>query len=148
MRTWIAAVFAVGLAACGGDSDAPKKGPAAPPPAAPPVAGPAAEGAAGARAVVEAYLVAAKVPDESAMLALGTPEFQEKEKTWSKAFTLNIVKKGFALQSYEIREPAVTGDSANVSVRAVFSVNGKDDPEGMRFVLARRDGRWWITELH
>ena len=144
------------LAACGHDADGPAApaapaAPVAPPtpntPAIPP-AGPTAEGAAGARAAVEAYLIAAKKPDEASMLALGTPEWQKKETTWRKAFTFNIVKSGFAMKTYEVRDPEVEGDKANVSVRAVFSDNGKDDREGMRFTLERRDGRWWITELH
>jgi hypothetical protein len=144
-RFALASLFLL-LAACG-DPQAPAAPPAAPPSTAP--AGPSAlEGAAGARATVEAYLVAAKVPDEAAMLALGTPAWRERETTWKKAFTRNIVKAGFALKAWEVREPEVEGDRASVSVRATFSDQGRDDPEGMRFSLERRDGRWWITELH
>ena len=98
--------------------------------------------------MVLAYLKAAKVPDEAAMLALGTAEWQAKEKTWRKSFTMNLVKKVIALRLYEIREPVVEGEGATVSVAAVFFAEGKDDREGMRFVLAKKDGRWWITELH
>jgi hypothetical protein len=85
---------------------------------------------------------------KASMLALGTPEWQKKETTWKKAFTFNIVKSGFALKTYEIREPEIEGDKATVSVRAIFDESGKDNREGMRFTLERRDGRWWITELH
>jgi hypothetical protein len=131
------------LAACG---DKPA-GPAAPATPAAPAASPTEEGAVGARAAVEAYMVAAKKPDEAAMLALGTAEFQAKEKTWKKGFTLNLVKKVIALKTYEIRDPEVEKDAATVSVRAVFLAEGKDNGEGMRFSLVRRDGRWWIAEL-
>ena len=131
------------LVACG---DKPA-GPAAPATPAMPAASPTEEGAVGARAAVEAYMVAAKKPDEAAMLALGTAEFQAKEKTWKKAFTLNIVQKGVALKTYEIRDPEVEKDAATVSVRAAFTVEGKDKGEGMHFSLVRRDGRWWITEI-
>ena len=135
--------------ACGRDADGPAAPAARPSPAAPaaPTVGPTAEGAAGARATAEAYLLAAKKLDEAAMLALGTPEWQKKETTWKKAFTLNIVKSGSALKSYEIGEPEVEGDKATVSARAVFDESGKDHREGMYFSLERREGRWWITEL-
>jgi hypothetical protein len=46
-----------------------------------------------------------------------------------------------------VREPEVTGETATVSVGAVFVVDGEDDKEGMRFSLERRDGRWWISGL-
>jgi hypothetical protein len=147
----LAAALAL-LAACG-KSDPPAS-PSAPPTGAstPSASTPAApvgtqEGAAGARAVVDAYLAAAKVPDEAAMLALGTPEWREREKTWQKGFTVNIVRKGYALKSAEVREPEVSGETATVSVRAVFLDQGRDDPEGMRFSLERREGRWWISDL-
>jgi hypothetical protein len=144
---------AVLVASCGGEAEENGPAPAAPPSASsPPAPAPAAadfakEGADGARAVVEAYLLAAKVPDEEAMLALGTPEWREKERTWAKGFTVNIVKKGFALRSHEVRELEVAGETAKVSVRAVFLDAGKEDREGMRFSLVRREGRWWISEL-
>jgi len=131
------------LVACG---DKPA-GPAAPAVPAAPATSPTEEGAVGARAAVEAYFVAAKKPDEAAMLALGTAEFQAKEKSWKKAFTPNIVQKGVALKTYEIRDPEVEKDAATVSVRALFTVDGKDKGEGMNFALVRRDGRWWITEI-
>lgn len=138
------------LVACGAKSDEPAASTGSTTPAAPaaPTVSPTTAGADGARAAVEAYLVAAKKLDESAMLALGTAEWQQKEKTWKKAFTRNILQAGFALKSYDIRDPELDGDKATVSVRALFSDKGKDDREGMRFSLERRDGRWWITELH
>ena len=93
-------------------------------------------------------MAAAKVPAEAEMLALGTPEWQAKEKTWAKGFTMNIVKGNLKLKSYEVRDPKVEGDTANVSVRATFvDKDGKDDGEGMRFALVRKDGRWWISNL-
>jgi len=147
-RIALAVVMSLFLAACGRDADGPAPVTAVAP-SAPAVVGPGptAEGAVGARATVEAYLVAAKKPDEAAMLALGTPEWQTKEKTWRKAFTLHIVKSGVKLKTYEIQGPEVEGDKATAFVRAVFDENGKDIGQGMRFSLERRDGRWWITEL-
>jgi hypothetical protein len=159
-RSLVVLTLALAVAACGDAKDPygsgkPSEGPPPPPSGKPPhvvaapiAGGSALEGAAGARATVDSYLLAAKRVDEAGMLALGTAEFQKTEKTWKKAFTLNIVKGGFALKSYEVREPEVSGDTANVSVGATFVVDGKDDPEGMRFTLTRRDGKWWITEIH
>ncbi len=149
-RIVLAVVLSLLATACGRDADGPAAPAARPSPDAPAArtVGPTAEGAAGARATVEAYLVAAKKPDEASMLALGTPDWQKKETTWKKAFTFHIVKSGNALRSYEIRDPETEGDKATVSVRALFNENGKDHREGMRFSLERRDGRWWITELN
>jgi hypothetical protein len=151
MRRLAALALTASLFGCGDDSGGggttlATPTPATPPPPAPP-SGAALEGAAGARAVVEAYLAAARVPDEAAMLALGTPQWREKEKAWAKGFTTNIARKGFALKTAEVREPEVSGEEARVSVRAVFVVEGEDDNEGMRFTLVRRDGRWWISDL-
>lgn len=148
----IALVAALLLGGCGDDAPKTPAKPGEKPvekPATPPTAGgPTLEGAAGARAVVEAYLAAAKVPDEAAMYALGTPEWQNTEKTKPRRFTPAIAKGQFKLKSAEVRDPTVEGDTANVSVRAVFvDEKGKDDNEGMRFQLVRKDGRWWITEL-
>jgi hypothetical protein len=134
------ALAAASHAGCGKDEE--KTG------APPASAGATLEGAAGARAVVEAYFAAAKVPDRDAMLALGTPEWQEKEKTGDRRFTPMIANGTFRLKSFEIREPSVAGDKATVSTRAVFvDKDGKEDPEGMRFGLVRKDGRWWISDL-
>jgi hypothetical protein len=141
------------LAACG-DSDPATPTPPPPPTVQtpPPTSAPrpeafAAEGSAGARAVVEAYLVAAKALDADAMLALGTPEWREKEKTWKKGFTVNITQRDYKLKSYVLREPAIEGETATLSVRAVFLDQGKEDGEGMTFSLVRKDGRWWISDL-
>jgi hypothetical protein len=140
---YIALAFALLLCSCGEDS--PK---IAPPAAPPPASGPALEGSAGARAAVDAYFAAARKPDEEAMLALGTAEWREKEKTGNRTFTPVIAQGKARLKSAEIREPVVTGDTAKVSVRAVFTgQNGRDDNEGMNFTLVRKDGRWWITDL-
>ena len=148
-RLPLAVASALLLVACGPEPAGPAapNTPASPSTPAAPTASPTAEGAAGARGAVEAYMVAAGKPDQEAMLALGTPEWRTKETTWKKSFTLNIVKSGFALKSYEVREPELEGDKASVSVRAIFSDAGKDNGEGMRFTLERRDGRWWITDL-
>jgi hypothetical protein len=127
------------LAACGEKSD--KPGSTVP-------AGAAQEGAAGARAVVEAYFASAKFGGGDQMLALGTPEWREKERSSGKAFTSIIANGSYSVKSREIRDPAVEGDVARVSARVVLvDREGKDDPEGMNFTLKRADGRWWITDL-
>jgi hypothetical protein len=146
--TFAAAALVLALAACGKDpAPGPVDGPPVKPPPAAPSAAFAAEGAVGARAVVDAYLAAARAGDGEAMYALGTPEWREKERTWKKGFTPAIGKKELVVKTADVREPAVEGEKATVSVGAVFVVDGKDDKEGMRFTLERRDGRWWITDL-
>jgi hypothetical protein len=136
-------VFLLGLAlvaACG--RDGPKV------PSVPTSSHPATqEGAAGAQAVVEAYLAAARLHDEAGMLALGTPAWQAKEKAEARAFTPAIASRKFALKSATVREVVTHAATAEVSVRAVFLVDGEEDNEGMRFSLVRDGGRWWIADL-
>jgi hypothetical protein len=143
----LAVVVFAALPACG-DSPKPSAPPATPPPAAASTVGFALEGAAGARAVVDAYYAAARAADLDGMLALGTPEWQTKEKTAPRRFSPAIAKKQLTVKTARIDEPAVTGDSATVHVGVVFvDEKGRDDKEGMNFTLVRKDGRWWITDL-
>lgn len=126
--------------------------PGAPPaatPGAPEDVTPAMVDRASPAAVVTAYIDAATANKLDDMLALMTPECREKEKAWEKGFTKNIGDGKVKLKSHEMREPEVTGDSATVSVKAVFvGADGADDNEGMRFVLKQQADGWWIAQIH
>ena len=99
------------------------------------------------RGTVDAWIAAAKAKDKEALLALGTPEWAEKERTWKKSFTNALFEGGWELVSAEVREPSIEGDTANVSARAQFMHDGKPDGEGLRFTLVLKNGRWLITTL-
>jgi len=101
------------------------------------------------RAVVTAYLTAAKAANQAGMLALMTDEQQERARTWDKSFTKAIVDKRARLTSYEILDVAEEGDKAKASVRAEF-VQGEGDPEGdrMSFELTKTGDVWRISKLH
>ncbi len=97
-----------------------------------------------------AYFAAASAVDVEGMLALMTSEYREKERTWPKGFTRSIADGKIRLKSYEMRAPEVTGDTAKVSVRAIFSVaaiDGDDGHEAMHFELVREAGQWSISSL-
>ena len=150
MRRTLALASFVLLAACG-KSEAPP-GPIDGPPVKPPPAVASTEafekeGAPGATAVVEAYLAAAKAQDGAAMYALGTPEWREKEAKKRRGYTPGYASKQIVLKTATVRDPEVEGDTARISVKVGLLIEGKDDGDSMRFVLVRRDGRWWINEL-
>jgi hypothetical protein len=98
-------------------------------------------------AAARAYLEAALTNRHGDMLAVMTPECRDREKSWDKGFTRNIVDGKIQLKSYELREPEVTGDTAKVSARAIFVVDGADDNEGVRFALRQEADGWLITEI-
>lgn len=99
------------------------------------------------RGTVDAWVAAAKAKDKDALLALGTPEWAEKERTWKKSFTKALFEDGWELVSAEVREPEIEGETARVSARAQFMHDGKPDGEGLRFTLILQNGRWVITTL-
>ena len=135
-------------------ADAPARAPddpSAPPaatPGTPEEVTPAMVDRASPEAATSAYLAAALANTPDAMFALMTPECRDKEKTWAKGFTKNIIDGKIKLKTHEVREPEVTGDTATVSVKAVFVVDGADDNEGMRFSLKREADGWLIREIH
>lgn len=155
-------ILAVSLSlACGATAtppattaDAPARAPddpSAPPaatPGAPEEVTPAMVDRSSPEAAVKAYLAAAIGSSQTDMFALMTPECREKEKSWAKGFTRNILDGEIKLKTHEVREPEVTGDTATVSVKAVFVVDGADDNEGMRFSLKREADGWLIREIH
>jgi hypothetical protein len=97
---------------------------------------------------VNAYFKAAKARNKDAMLGLFTQEAQQKERDWNKSFTNAMFSEGLKIKEWVVREVDAQGESANVSVKATFiTPDGKEDGEGMRFVLARQNGKWWIIEL-
>ncbi len=161
-RLTLALVLTASALGCRGDATAPTP-PATPDPVAPaPVdaePAPAAESTSPAASAVDratpeivarAYFAAASAVDLEGMLALMTPEYRERERTWSKGFTKNIADGKIRLKSYEMREPEVTGDTAKLSVRAIFSVaviDGEDGHEAMHFELVREAGQWSISSL-
>lgn len=133
MRHWILSLILVtATQACGGAGSA---------------ANPAAVDRTTPAATTTAYLAAAQTANVEAMLALMTPECREKEKAGERAFTKAIGDGKIKLKTHDMRPPEVTGDTAKVSVKAVFIADGKDDNEGMRFELKLQDGAWLITSI-
>ncbi len=101
-----------------------------------------------ARAVVEGFFDAVRRNEPDAAYALMTPEWAEQEKTWKKSFCTAFFKAGFKLKGYAIREAVLEGDKASVSTKAtLLDPEGKEDGEGMRFQLVRKDGTWSISKL-
>jgi hypothetical protein len=99
------------------------------------------------KAVVAAAVEAMKKPDIEALHALMTTEWAAREKEWKKSFSAALLE-GWKLVSAEIREPEVDGGTTSVSVKAGFKdAGGKDNGEGLRFVLVKKEGGWWISEL-
>jgi hypothetical protein len=160
MRTSPALLATLLSLACGGTAappattaDAPAQAPDDP--SSPPAATPGAPEDVSATMVArsspaeatKAYLVAAQASKVDDMLALMTPECRDKERTWADGFTKNIADGKIKLKSYEMREPVVTDDTANVSVKAVFVADGVDDNEGMRFALKKQGDDWLIAEI-
>ena len=83
----------------------------------------------------------------SARLALGTPEWQTLDKG-PRGFSTNIAKGGFRLKSHQIDSEKTEGDRAEVKGSAMFDSDKEEDhEEGLRFVLVKKDGRWWITDM-
>src|SRR5262249_1230219 len=99
------------------------------------------------QAVVAAAVEAMKKPDIEAMHAFMTPEWVAREREWKKSFTSALLK-GCKLITAEIRAPEVDGETTSVSVKAGFKdADGKDNGESLRFVLVKKEGAWWISEL-
>lgn len=109
---------------------------------------PAAADQSTLQGTVEAYFAAAAKPDQAAMLALMTPAWREKAKTWQKGFSYAFVNEGLKVKSWKIREASEEGDTGHVRVKATLVAEGEEDSEGMRFKLIRQDDKWWIDELH
>lgn len=161
MRTSPTLLATLVTLACGGTAtppattaDAPAQAPddpSAPPaatPGAPEDVSPAMVARSSPEEATKAYLEAATAGKVDDMLALMTPECRDKEKSWDKGFTKNITDGKIKLKSYEVREPEITDDTARVSVKAIFIVDGADDNEGMRFVLKKQTDDWLIAEIH
>ncbi len=97
---------------------------------------------------VEAYFAAAKAKNRDAMLGLFTQEAQAKEREWKKSFTNAMFSQGIKIKESSVRGVSRDGDTTRISVKAVFTgPDGKDDGEGMHFVMLRQAGKWWIIEL-
>ena len=98
------------------------------------------------KAVVDAAVESMKKPDVEALGALMTPEWATREREWKKSFS-NALRKGIKLISAEIREPEIDGDKATISVKARFKTPEGENGEDLHFVLEKKEGAWWISEL-
>lgn len=164
-KSFVGIAFALSLcAACGPSSAAnapPSPTPASPTPAvapgdtselvneAPGDAMPTAM-ASTAKGVIDAYFAAVEAGDREAAHALLTPEAREEAKTSRKSFTYAFFEMGFKVKTRRLRgEIEEQGDKASAYFKAVLlDEKGKDDKEGMRFVLVRQDGKWLIAEIN
>ena len=96
---------------------------------------------------VEAWFAAAAKPDREAMLSLFSPEGRKEEEGFERGWTNALMTRGFTLKSREKISASVDGESANATFRAVFVQEGKEHRDGLRFMLGRKDGKWWIVKL-
>ncbi len=103
-----------------------------------------------AKGVIDAYFAAVEAGDREAAHALLTPEAREEAKTSRKSFTYAFFEMGFKVKTRRLRgEIEEQGDKASAYFKAVLlDEKGKDDNEGMRFVLVREDGKWLIAEIN
>jgi hypothetical protein len=150
----------VNLAACGATAAAPATSadppagapddPSAPPaatPGSPDDVTPAMAARSAPEAAVKAYLEAALAGEHDAMFALMTAECRDKEKAWDRGFSKSLVDGKIKLKTYELAEPEINADTAQVAVKAVFTADGADDDEGMRFALRQEADGWSISEI-
>ncbi len=99
--------------------------------------------------VVAAYLAAADANDRQRAFALMTAKCAERERTWEKSFSAAIFDRGYRFQVVRLMGNDTQDENAEIRLRVVFlDHEGEPDNEGMRFNLLRRDGQWWIDEVH
>jgi hypothetical protein len=103
-----------------------------------------------AKGVIDAYFAAVEAGDKDAAHALLTGEELEGAKTSKKSFTYVFFEMGFKVKTWELKSDVEeSGDEANGHVKAVLiDDKGKDDNEGMRFKLVRKDDSWLIAEIN
>ncbi len=123
------------LAAC--SSEPPKPQPAKP--AAPDQSTP--------EATVEAWFAAAAKADLEGMLSLFTPGGRKEEEAFARGWTKAFSSGGATLKSREKRRATTEGDTANVDFKVTIVMDGKEDGDSCRFVLARVAGTWWIVRI-
>jgi hypothetical protein len=103
-----------------------------------------------AKGVIDAYFAAVEAGDKDAAHALLTGEELEGAKSSKKSFTYVFFEMGFKVKTWELKSDVEeSGDKAKGQVKAVLiDDKGKDDNEGMRFELVRKDGSWLIAEIN
>jgi len=131
-------ILALGLAGCGDKTGAPGAGEISH------VVDPSTP-----KGVAEAYFAAASAGDKEGMLSLGTPEWREREATWTKGFTHHIAEKGWRPKVEKWRGPTEADDGTiRLSAKVLFTnPEGEEDGEGMTFTLIKDGDRYWIKDL-
>ena len=124
-RTLLAASVVILLVACGGPPDQSTP-----------------------EATVGAWFEAANRGDKEGMLSLGTDVWREREMSWERGFTFNVVNRGLRVKEYKTEPTQPVEGGARIVARAVLTLpDGTEDGEPMHFRLVKEGEVWKIAEL-
>lgn len=97
-------------------------------------------------ATTVAYLNAAIALEFEDMHALMTPACSNEERSWDKGLTRNLADGRIRVRAYEVGQPEITADTAQVTVQAELVADAVE-PERVHFDLQRDPDGWAIVAI-